>query len=666
MLLDLIILAILLAAVSGVPGLFLARSSSWGERIAAACLALAGLAGLAGAVGGLCAHCEPARFFPWPATGNGLLGLDPLSAFFLMPVFLIGALGPLYGLGYWPQRRHRDNGRKLRTFWGTLVAGMATLLIGRHALTFLFGWELMALSAFFLVSTEDRRKTSRLAGWIYLTAAHISTLTLFGLFALWRHATGSYLMQPVSCDALSLGMQNLLFFLALLGFGLKAGIMPFHFWLPTAHANAPSHVSALLSGVVIKMGIYGLVRWFSLLPHPPVAWGGLLLTLGAASGLLGVLFAIGQHDLKRLLAYHSVENIGIILMGLGVAMLGRSAGRPEWVALGLAGSLLHVWNHGAFKSLLFLCAGAVVHTTHTRQIDRMGGIAKTMPQTAILFLIGAVAICGLPPLNGFVSEWFVYLGLLKPAASAAGSGAAFGAPVLAVIGALAVACFVKVFGAVFLGESRTGAARHAREAPLAMRLPMAALAACCILIGLAPVLAVPALDSAAACWYSESGAQIPSLNALAPLGAISLLAIAFLACVAGLAVFFTHRAGSPRQVPTWDCGYARPTARMQYTAGSFAQTIVILFDRILQPQRHPPHVAGLFPSPSQTHSHVDDAVLDRLMFPAARRIAASFSWFHRFQRGLTQHYVLYVLLTLIVLLCTLFPFKQFFAQWFVR
>lgn len=657
-----------LAALSGLPGLFLARSSVWGERSAAAFMAVAALAGLTGAAGGLCGNSGATSFFPWPAAGNGLVGLDPLSAFFLVPVFVMGGLGPLYGLGYWPQRRHRDNGRKLRAFWGPLVAGMALLIISRHALSFLLGWEAMALSAFFLIATEDRRKECRQASWIYLIATHISTLTLFGLFALWRHATGSYLMQPAGHATLSLGMLNLLFFMSLFGFGIKAGVMPLHFWLPVSHANAPSHVSAMLSGVVIKMGIYGLVRWLSLLPDPPAAWGGLILTGGAISGLLGVVFALGQHDLKRLLAYHSVENIGIILMGLGVALLGRSAGHPEWVALGLAGCLLHVWNHSFFKSLLFLCAGAVIHSAHTRQIDRMGGLAKAMPWTTAFFVVGAVAICGLPPLNGFVSEWFVYLGLLKTAIplETGGMGALLGVPVLAMIGALAVACFVKVFGTVFLGVPRTHSAGQAHEVPLTMRLPMAVLAGGCLLIGLAPVWVAPALNAATACWSAGTGAEIPGLVHIVPLATIGLLALSLTFCVAGLALLLARHGGTPRSVLTWDCGYACPTSRMQYTASSFAQTLVLQFNRVLRPQGQPPRVTGLFPSPSHLHSHVDDAVLDRLMLPAAHMIEDCFFWFHRFQRGLTQHYVLYILLALLALLCTLFPFKQFVVQWFER
>ena len=229
MFLDLILLAILLAAVSGLPGLVMPRSSVWGERIAAACMAVAAVAGLAGVVGGLRGAGGAACGFPWPAAGNGVVGLDALSAFFLAPILLVGGIGPLYGLGYWPQRIHRRNGRKLRLFWGLLVAGMALLVIGRHAMSFLLGWEIMALSAFFLVATEDERKESRRASWIYLVATHVSTLTLFGLFALWRSATGSYLLEPVSPETLRLGTRHLLFLLALIAFGIKAGMMPLHF-----------------------------------------------------------------------------------------------------------------------------------------------------------------------------------------------------------------------------------------------------------------------------------------------------------------------------------------------------------------------------------------------------------------------------------------------------
>ena len=678
-----VLAAVALAAFSGLAGFVLmpllrvaARSAArpgllgkaTDERVAAAFMAAAAVAGLAGAAGGLCGRGGAAAVLLWPAVGNGQVGLDALGAFFLMPVFLMGALGSVYGLGYWSQRRHPGSGWRLRFFWGLLTAGMGLLVISRDALVFLLGWELMALSAFFLVTVEDRRAEGQQAGWVYLLATHAGTLALFGLFALWRRMTGSTLLEPCGGAAWT-GLHSLCFLLAFVGFGLKAGVMPLHFWLPGAHANAPSHVSAMMSGVMLKMGVYGLVRWCSLFPAPPLAWGGLVLALGAVSAVLGVVFAIGQHDLKRMLAYSSVENVGIILMGLGVALIGRSMGHPEWTALGLAGCLLHVWNHSLFKALLFMCAGSVLHETGTRQLDWLGGLAKRLPWTAGCFVVGALAVCGLPPLNGFVSEWLVYLGLMRGATvSEGGAVLALGAPVLAMAGALAVACFVKAYGAVFLGEARWRGTSVSEPEPKVMRVPMVMLAAGCVLFGVMPSLFVPALDAAAGCWLAAAGGGgAARIGELAPVGVLSALAVSLLLCAAGLWWLWRRtRAACPvARGVTWDCGYARPTARMQYTASSFTRTLVQIFKGVLRPRENPPQVLGLFPAASWTRSDVDEAVLDRMLLPVGRRVEAWFAWFHRFHRGLTQHYLLYMLLTLLALLCTVVSFKQIVA-WFTR
>ncbi|MGH7137887.1 MAG: proton-conducting transporter membrane subunit [Pirellulales bacterium] len=440
-----------------------------------------------------------------------------------------------------------------------MTAGMALLVIARNSVVFLFGWEIMALSAYFLVTTEDHDKEVREAGWLYLVAAHVATLCLVGLFAVLRAAGGSFALAPLAPDRLSPGMATAIFALALVGFGFKAGIMPLHVWLPSAHAAAPSHVSAIMSGVLIKMGIYGLVRVTSLVPNPPLVWGGTLLGLGAVSGVLGVAFAIGQHDIKRLLAYHSIENIGIIVMGLGLALIGRSLGRADWIVLGLAGSLLHVWNHALFKALLFLSAGSVIHATHTREIDHLGGLAKTMPATALGFLVGAVAICGLPPLNGFVSELLIYLGLFGTLGNGAGASlpaAALAAPALALIGALAVACFVKVYGAVFLGTARSEHAQHAHESPPAMIGPMGILAGCCFLIGLLPPLIAPMLASAVAAWdpgLKDAGVR---LAALAPLNSIMMMGLLLTAALiaGGAALGLCVRQSIVAKGATWGCG----------------------------------------------------------------------------------------------------------------
>src|SRR5512142_254877 len=361
---------------------------------------------------------------------------------------------------------------------------MALVAVAANALLFLVAWEVMPLCGFVLVLTEHEKRETQRAAYVYLAAAHVGALALFAVFSVLGSAAGSFDFERMA--AAGLAPSAALFALMLVGFGLKSGLMPFHFWLPGAHSSAPSHVSALLSGVLIKTGIYGLLRVTGFFDAPPLWWGLSLLALGCASAVLGVAFALAQHDLKRLLAYHSVENIGIIAMGAGLALVGRAVGDPALVVLGLSGAVLHVLNHALFKALLFLGAGAVDHACGTREIDLLGGVARAMPRTAILFLVGAAAISGLPPLNGFVSEWLVFLGSLS-SLSARGEPLAFAVlavPALGLVGGLAAACFVKVHGAVFLGSPRSAEAERAHEAPAAMLWPMALLAAACVAIGL--------------------------------------------------------------------------------------------------------------------------------------------------------------------------------------
>jgi hydrogenase-4 component B len=543
----------------------------------------------------------------------------------------------------------------LRLFYGLLTAGMALLVLARNSILFLFGWEAMALSAFFLVTTEEEQAQVRETGWIYFVAAHTATLSLFALFALLHGATGSFAFQVLGDDALTPGVSTAIFACTLIGFGLKAGVMPLHVWLPSSHAIAPSHVSAMMSGVILKMGIYGLLRITSLVPHPPVEWGVVVLVLGVVSGVLGVAFAIGQHDLKRLLAYHSIENIGIILLGIGLALLGRSLGRPEWIVLGLAGGLLHVWNHALFKALLFLSAGSVIHATHTREIDHLGGLARRMPWTTVCFLIGAVAICGLPPLNGFVSEFLIYLGLFDTLIQPPGStyaGAAFAVPALALIGTLAVACFVKVFGAVFLGTARTEHAHHAHESGPAMTAPMGVLVVGCVVIGLAPSWVAPLLAQGVSAWAPEWTGMESLLAERAPLETVGTMALVLVAALAltGALLWWRLRGSVVTTAPTWDCGYAAGTPRMQYTASSFAQMLVSLFGWVLRPRVHRPKELGLFPQRTDFHSDVPDTVLDEAVLPAFRLGAWLFSWCRVLQQGSIQMYLLYIFLALIALL----------------
>jgi formate hydrogenlyase subunit 3/multisubunit Na+/H+ antiporter MnhD subunit len=539
---------------------------------------------------------------------------------------------------------------------------MVMVVISRDGELFLFSWEIMALAAFFLVATEQDREEARAASWIYFVAAHVGTLCLFALFALLHNATGTFRIGPIVSGDLKPAVAAGMFLLALVAFGIKAGVMPLHVWLPGAHAAAPSHVSAALSGIVLKTGIYGLVRIGGMLPNPPIVWGAALLALGAVSAVVGVTFAVGQHDLKRLLAYHSVENIGIIVMGLGLAMIGRSFHQPAWIALGLGGAILHVWNHSLFKSLLFLAAGSVVHATGTREIDRLGGLARAMPRTAAFFALGAIAICGLPPLNGFVSELFIYLGLFRTAGiggAPSAIGATVAAPALAITGALALACFVKAYGAVFLGMPRSRDVTGAHEAPVSMLVPMAVLAACCGVIGLFPGLFAPFLDRAVNAWAPAGvgGVAPPTLTSLAPLGWISVMGLSLVgvSCAGFLALRNRIRSNPGAPVGTWDCGYAAPSPSMQYSSSSFAQMLVQVFAWVLRPREHRPVLDDLFPVPQSFETRVDDAVLDGVVLPASRSVSRVLDRAHLLQQGRIQMYLLYILITLVVLLLSTVP-----------
>lgn len=643
----------LLTALSGVPGLFADRFGRGGERLA--CLLV--LAGTASAAGGMIATLlsgAPALLTrPWSVPGGELaLRLDPLAAIFILPLCLVVGAGAVYGLRYWPQRNHPGNGRRFRFFFGLLGASMLLVLAADNSLLFLFAWEVMAVAAFFLVTTEQEKAEARRAGFIYLVSAHAGALALFALFALLAHETGS--MHFPAAASLVSGSATLLFLLGLFGFGFKAGLMPLHIWLPIAHAAAPSHASALLSGIVLKTGIYGLLRLTSFFAVIPPWWGWTVLLLGIVSGILGVALALAQHDLKRLLAYHSVENIGIITIGIGLALLGRSFGMAQLMLLGLAGALLHVVNHGLFKSLLFFSAGAVVHATGSREIDHYGGLLRRQPWTAVCFLGGAVAICGLPPLNGFVSEWLIYLAAFD-ASRGAGLNlrlAVLAAPALALIGGLAVACFVKVFGVTFLGAPRTPtAAAVAHDAAPGMLGPMLALLLVCAWIGLLPGTLAPLLQSAVTVW-APLAKDVTLAAPLAPLSLVGAIGWVLLLYLAVLGWWLHRRTRqAPRDVSTWGCGYLAPTPRMQYTASSFADFLVSQFRFGLWTERHGGKVKGLFPQPGEFESHTPDVVLDRALVPGFRRLARGCCWLRaRVQNGRVPTYLMYVAVTLLVLL----------------
>ena len=594
MALTLLVAAGILLAASGVPGLLLPWRSAWGPRAAAARRARRGGPRHPRRSRWRSAGDAAPLLLALPPGAAGLrptLGVDALSAFFALPLLVVGAVGSVYGLAYWPPTRHPRNGRRLRFSYGLLLASMLFVTLARDAASFLIAWEVMALSGYFLVTTETAAPGVRAAGWLYLLYSHAGTLAIAGFFAVLAQARGDFALSPLAPGALAPVSAFAAFGLALVGFGIKAGAMPLHSWLPAAHAAAPSHVSAVMSGVLLKMGVYGLLRATALLPPGPRAWGAIVLGLGGLSALLGIVFALAQRDLKRLLAYSSIENIGIILLGLGLALVGRATGRADWVLLGMAGCLFHVWNHALFKSLLFLGAGAVVHATGTRDLEQMGGLARRMPATAALFLAGAVAICGLPPFNGFVSELVVYLGLARAAVAPGAAWAALAAPLLAATGALAVACFVKVVGVVFLGSPRSAAAEGAHEASRLMLAPMAVLAAACALLGVAPGLVAPALERATAVWagapLAGSAARRPRPLRLGqrrrPRPRRRRRAARASPCARSAA---RARLRQP-ELPTWDCGYAAASPRLQYTASSFAEIVTARFAWALRP-----HVAA--------------------------------------------------------------------------
>ncbi|PTY07438.1 NADH-quinone oxidoreductase subunit H [Opitutaceae bacterium EW11] len=572
------------------------------------------------------------------------LHLDAVSALFLALLSVVGAAGAIYSRGYWTDAQHPRSARAGRFWWSVLLLSLEYVVIAANGLHFLIAWELFTLSAYFLVTLDRQRAEVRSAGWLYLGASHVGTLCLFAYFSCLAAATGSWDLGP----ALNRPELAPLFWFALIGFGLKSGMFPLHIWLPSAHANAPSHVSAILSGVTIKMGIYGLVRFTGWYPVPSQA-GWVVAALGVASAVLGVAFALGQHDLKRLLAYHSVENIGIILIGFGFALIGIQEGNAAWGQLALAGGLLHVWNHGLFKSLLFLGAGSVLHATRTREMSRLGGLWRSMPWTAALFGLGAAAISGLPPLNGFVSEFLVYLGLFDATIShTTASWASLPATVLlGVTGALALACFVKVCGVVFLGAPRSEAALHAHEAGPAMRGPMLLLAGCCVAIGLAPAAFWPAVARAADAW--RPGLVPPA--APAPLFTLGLchlvLALAAL-LIAGYLARRAHRYGFAR-TETWSCGYTAPDARMQYTAGSFASTITEWFDWILRPTRHKEIPEAVLPAHAHFEQHTPETVLDHVVAPAGTLVMHVSTAARRLQHGRVQSYLAYIVAGLALL-----------------
>ena len=590
--------------------------------------------------------------------------LDPLGAVFLAVVNLGGTASSLYGLGY---GRHESEPRRVLPFFAAFLAGMNLVVLADDAFTFLLSWEFMSLSSWALVMAHHRESGNTRAGYIYLLMASFGTLSLLLAFGLLAGPAGGYAFEAIRSNPLSPSVGAAVLALALLGAGSKAGLVPLHVWLPLAHPAAPSHVSALMSGVMTKVAVYGFVRIvFDLMGPPAWWWGAIVLLLGGVTAVLGVLHALMEHDLKRLLAYHTVENIGIIFIGLGLALAFRANAMLAAAALAMTAAVFHVFNHSVFKSLLFFGSGAVLTATGVRDMEQLGGLVHRMPRTAFAFLIGSAAISALPPFNGFVSEWLTFQAillspqlpqwLLKFLVPAVGG-------LLALSAALAGACFVKAFGITFLGRPRSSAAGAAQETDRFSLAAMLAFVVLCLVAGILPGYFIDALAPVA---QLTVGAQMPKQTTFGWLTIVpvaesrssynGLILFLLIAIAANLAIYVIHRWASRavRRSPPWDCGFPDPAPVTQYTAGSFAQPIRRVFGTLVFRAREETCMPG--PGelrPARLEVHMRDILWDSLYAPVDKIVGAAADLLNRVQFLTIRGYLTLVAGALVALLVVL-------------
>jgi hydrogenase-4 component B len=594
------------------------------------------------------------------------LRLDPLSAIFTLALGVVAIAVSIYSFGY-TSALTASRSAILGFFFNLQLLSLSLVFTASNAFFFLIAWEVMALSAYCLVSFEHRREETRDAGILFFVMSHVGTGLLIVGFLVLYSMSGSFEFAKFHVTPSPI-QYAALFSLFLFGFGVKAGIVPLHIWLPAAHPVAPSNVSALMSGIVVKTGIYGLLRvYFDFLGTPPL-WAALvILAVGICSGLLGVLYGLIEKDLKRLLAYSTIENVGIILMGMGASLVFSALSKPGLAALALVGSLAHIVNHAMFKTLLFLGAGSVLHGTGTRDMERMGGLIRRMPATAILFLIGAVAISGLPPLNGFVGEWFTYQAFL------AGFGSTpsltklifpVAGALLALTGALAATAFVKAFGISFLASPRSSEAEHAHESHWTMLAGMGIPAVSCVVLGVGATWLLPALDSVTgqllgvrpSVSFVTSNGLVLTSGALRG-GTVSTAMIAILliflsvgAVLIGLPGF---RRANRRAGPTWDCGLTGLTAENQYTATAFSKPLRMIFATLYQPKREIQAQFDVSPYYTKSilfESEVEQTFESRLYQPLKEKVLERANRFRVIQTGSIHAYLAYIFLTLVILL----------------
>jgi len=590
--------------------------------------------------------------------------LDPLAAYFLAVVNLGAAAASLFALGY---ARSEQAPQRVMPFYPAFLAGMTVVVLADDAFTFLTSWEFMSLSSWALVMAHHRVGDNVRAGYVYLIMASFGTLALLLAFGLLAGPDGGYAFAAIRGAHPPAALAAAILILALIGAGSKAGLVPLHVWLPLAHPAAPSHVSALMSGVMTKVAVYGFVRIAFDLVGPPARWWSMVvLALGGITAVMGVLYALMQHDLKRLLAYHTVENIGIIFIGLGLALAFKAYGMAWAAALALTAGLLHVLNHSLFKSLLFFGSGAVQNATGERDMEHLGGLIHRMPRTAFFFLVGCAAISALPPLNGFVSEWLTFQAiLLSPQLPSWGLKflvPAVGA-LLALSAALAAACFVKAFGVTFLGRPRTPAAARAQETDACSRASMGVFAALCLVAGVVPGFFIDALAPVV---QGLVGARMPVQSGVEWLSIVpiaesrssynGLLVFVFMWISGGLAAFAIHRLASDRlrRAPPWDCGYPDLSPATQYTASSFAQPIRRVFGTVVFRARE--HVDMPPPGesrPARLTVELHDLVWDALYAPIAGGVGYAADRLNHLQFLTIRQFLSLVFAALVLLLMVL-------------
>lgn len=595
------------------------------------------------------------------------LVVDELSALFLMFLAILVFCVSWYSIGYISHYYGKRSVGLFYFLYTTFLLSMAFVFTSSNAVFFYISWEAMSVLSYFLVIFESEVKKNLQAGILYIVMTHIGTACLLIGFMISFSYTGSFDISG-SSEAIPDGAKNIIFLLYLLGFCTKAGAIPVHIWLPYAHPAAPSNISALMSGIMIKTAIYGLIRFvLECLGLQHTWWGALIIVIGIFSAFLGVAYALMEHDIKRLLAYHSVENIGIILIGLGVSFIAFAEGSTLTGSLALTASLLHTLNHALFKGGLFLGAGSIHYATHTKNIEKLGGLIRNMPVTAILVLCFSLAISAIVPFNGFISEWLTYQSIfsyISPGQAGINIILIIAVAALGMAGALAAACFVKVFGISFLGLPRSSQAAEAKEVPVSMNIGMSIIAGCCLFIGIFPMPMIKLIDHVVSSltgassigrieggliitWVSmdSTGNMVSPIELLAALAGVSLFALLIIRIVAGKYM--------ERKFGTWDCGFEALNSRMQYTATGFSKPIKIVFRMLFRPSRKTELKGGSRYQPEEIeYTTTSEAIFEKYAYRPAFQQIKTFSRRAKFlvQTGKIYNYLIYIFITILALM----------------